>query len=135
MRKVPYLISGPFGFYSAERPEMYRMDQGRGALYPAQSRIFVCPFCRKTWAEIRLENQDEFEAVCCSCERCAKPTRKIGFSDRSLHPVPGSLLDSDVLFDIDWGLLYTIPEPLLRRELLLHLKAAENEHSSPDGSI
>jgi hypothetical protein len=135
-----YSISGPFGFHLSKRPEMYRTDAGLGALYPARSRVFLCPFCRRSWAEIKLDGkkvgEEEYQVIACSCERCGKPTKRIGFSDRSLHPIPGSLLDSDVVFDIDWGLLETLPEPLLRRELLLHIKAFEtDEHSDPSRGI
>lgn len=139
MKQILYSISGSFGFHLGKRPEMYRVDQGAGAFYPACSRVFVCPFCRKTWAEIKIDGkpvgEEEYTVMGVPCERCGKPTAPWSFSDRSLHPIPGSLLDSDVLFDIDWGLLETIPEPLLRREFLLHLKAAENECSSNSGSV
>jgi hypothetical protein len=139
VKTLIYSISGPFGFHLSKRPEMYRIEHGTGALYPACSRAFICPFCRKPWAEIKIDGrpigEEEYELVACPCERCGKPTRKIGFSDRSLHPIPGSLLDGGVMFDIDWGLLETMPEELLKRELLLHIKAIENEHSSSSGSI
>lgn len=130
-----YSISGAFGFHLSSRPEMYRTHDGLGALYPARSRVFICPFCRKSWAEIKIDGkkvgEEAYTVMTAPCERCPASFRLIRQSlDTTLFLVPGSLLDSDVLFDIDWGLLETLPEPLLRRELLLHIKAYDERTNS-----
>lgn len=83
--------------------------------WPVTSRAMICPWCCSIYAKLLVENHSGFSFEGVSCEACARPT------DR--HPVPGSLLDSSMTSVIDWSLVNHLPEPLLRREFELTLKA------------
>lgn len=88
--------------------------------YVARSHCLFCPKCERVWAHLRLIGQDGKHAACTwpvaqSCAQCQVITPWL--------PVPGSLLVEEGWGVIDLELLWALPEPLLRREFDLHLKA------------
>lgn len=87
--------------------------------YIARSRVLVCPLCRTVWAELHVEGSNAYEAYTVSCSLCQWHHQGYEF----LHPVPGSLLDNPTVGGVDWPMLDSLPEALLRRELELTLKA------------
>jgi len=86
--------------------------------YPVYSRALFCPICRRVWGEIIEDTK--IEPVCVpqmvGCTLC-------NWTDPQ-HPVAGSILDYNITASgVDLDLLDVLPEPLLRREFLLTLKA------------
>lgn len=77
--------------------------------YP--SRIHQCPVCFSQWAMV-LRDSDGAEVQISHCESCGD----------------GSILSTSNFSGIDYQLLASLPEPLLRREFELNLKAFSNVH-------
>lgn len=97
--------------------------------YPVYSRVFYCPACRQLWGELLNSPMDPAFAVTVSCYRCNWTEKGRGVyadncGDLGRGMVPGSILDYNTTIDgIDWDLLDSLPEELLRREFHLTLKA------------
>lgn len=87
--------------------------------YPVYSSLLVCPICCETWARISIEDSRVYEPRMVSCVKC-KWWHK---GHEHLHPVPGSLIDNWTCGGVDWPMLDSMPEGLLRRELELTLRA------------
>lgn len=92
---------------------------------------FVCPVCLKVWAMLSFpEVEPRFQA-----SRCAQHREKA--------PADSPRVDGSIIEDIgyagwgliDYGLLYALPEDLLRREFDLHLQHATKGESLDTGSI
>lgn len=87
--------------------------------YPVYSRCFVCPKCITVWGVLLniggLGIVSRAEVV--SCEQC-------DWRDGVDVEIPGSILYYSIpVSGVDWQLLEALPEPLLRREFDLTLKA------------
>ena len=89
--------------------------------YPVYSRLFVCPCCHEVWAKVIREDQSPARPEMVSCGEMST----CQWTDELTAMVPGSLLDYGVTLPgmIDFDLLDILPEPLLRREFDLTLKA------------
>lgn len=92
--------------------------------YPVYSRCFVCPFCVRVWANISkgdslaAATQDWHRPEGVPCELCESVE----------HHIAGSILEYSITFNgLDLDLLDALPEPLLRREFELTLKAFEQQ--------
>jgi hypothetical protein len=79
----------------------------------------VCPKCLRVWA-IAQQPETGFSIEGAWCRNCGN------LIDHRILPhyarVPGSLLDSCATQRVEWALLEFLPEPLLQREFMIHLK-------------
>lgn len=109
-----FFDSSRTGFICEFERDKFTWSEGRGG-YPVVSKAIVCPICLQVWARMPIISNSIFYSLeGISCINCGRSTWR--------NPVPGSLLDSTMTNDIDWSLIELLPEPLLRREFLLHLK-------------
>lgn len=79
----------------------------------------VCPKCLRVWA-IAQQPGSGFSIEAAWCRTCGN------LIDHRILPhyakVPGSLLDTCANQRVEWALLEFLPEPLIQRELMIHLK-------------
>jgi hypothetical protein len=85
-----------------------------GGWLSADSRLFVCPRCARTWGSARLPSASlhwPCAQVCFTCPPAGD------------HTPPGSILYAlgSQTLDFDIGLLQALPPDLLKREAWLHL--------------
>jgi len=87
--------------------------------HEAKSHALFCPSCHIVWAVLRFVGEEEVWPVGQFCQlHQVQRTRKSEWC-----PVPGSILVEEGWGVIDEALLFALPEPLLRREFDLHIKA------------
>ena len=98
---------------------VHRNHSFGGDTHEAKSHALFCPSCKEVWAVLRFLDENEVWAVNQFCEHC-KPEREL---EAVWHPVPGSILVEEGWGLIDEALLYALPEPLVKREYLLHERA------------
>lgn len=109
-----FMSANEGGFVCSFEREDFTWSEGRGG-FPVISKAIICPYCLEVWARMAVDFAPfGYSVEPVSCVYCNRST------DR--HPVPGSLLDSGMTNDIDWSLIELLPEALLRREFLLHLR-------------
>lgn len=101
--------------YHIER-DLAAHSQAKGALVPPM--LWICPWCRDTWAWTSWPECGEYWVEVHSCENCWKPVHPY----LSHHRVPGSILESCWHREYDKVLLAALPRDLLLREFRLTLK-------------
>jgi hypothetical protein len=87
-----------------------------GGWHEAQSWALFCPGCHKIWAWTVFEGDSLIYPGTAFCEEC--PSNEPELVSGSLFLWHGC---------IDAALLAALPEPLLRREFMLHLKQLDKE--------
>jgi hypothetical protein len=99
--------------------QVEREDHFNG--YPVYNGCLFCPECTKIWARLIWNEAPPFgylvEPRSIPCE--AHPTA----CHPDLRPVAGSLLDNPTINGYDVPLLNALPEFLILREFLLHMKS------------
>lgn len=89
------------------------------------SSLRVCPWCHKVWAKVTMQHPYH-HPLGASCIDCPPWRPQDPYGPGQFTDIPGSLLDTNQ-FRVDryYTLLEFLPEPLLERELTIHLQALD----------
>lgn len=104
-----------FPLYEIFRSFSWRSESGGWTA--TRSSILVCPSCTRSWAHLKFEGEAYLYAEAAFCERCPRPADLW----QSFPPAGSILTWHGYGCNIDSALVDVLPEPLLKREFLLHL--------------